>query len=232
MHYGLLTIDFTETMMSTSFDATKLTLQNMKSYYNCTGSQTRANGDCDVNPGAYRKVISENRYTKVYNATSLYVTLSSDDYAELLLESSICKSRSDTYLIMDTNTTKSTTHEWATKITDGEAQPAGVYVADELSPMFRSWTMNMDTGVMNMTFAEPVNISSFNAESVNFQAAVNLGIEPNANTLALTNQNITKLSGDGVEISMNIGTYNLNRVKALFPLGTEVRMNRINPSII
>ncbi|GMH59898.1 hypothetical protein TrRE_jg13421, partial [Triparma retinervis] len=221
MHYGLLTIDFTETMMSTSFDATKLTLQNMKSYYNCTGSQTRANGDCDVNPGAYRKVISENRYTKVYNATSLYVTLSSDDYAELLLESSICKSRSDTYLIMDTNTTKSTTHEWATKITDGEAQPAGVYVADELSPMFRSWTMNMDTGVMNMTFAEPVNISSFNAESVNFQAAVNLGIEPNANTLALTNQNITKLSGDGVEISMNIGTYNLNRVKALFPLGTE-----------
>jgi len=221
MHYGLITIDFSDTMMSTSFDATKITLQNVRSYYNCTGAQTRANGDCSVTTGAYRKVISENKYTKVYNATSLYVTLNSADYSDLLLETSIATSTSNTYLIMGVNATKSTSKEWAAKIEDGSAHPAGTYVADELSPMFRSWTMDMNTGVMDLTFAEPVNISSFNAEAVNFQAAMNLGIEPNANTIALTNTNITKLSGDGATISVNIGTYNLNRVKALYPLGTE-----------
>ena len=212
-------------MMSTSFDATKLTLQNTVSYYTCTGSQTRANGDCDVTAGAVRKVISANRYTKVYNATSLYVTLTADDYADLQLEPSLCKSTSDTYLVMGVNATKSTTKEWAAQIADGSAHPVGIYTADELSPMFRSWTMDMDTGVMTMTFGEPVNITTFNAESVNFQAAQNLGIDTSANTIALTNKNITRLSGNGVQISFNIGTYNLNRVKALYPLGTQVRMD-------
>lgn len=75
MHYGLITVQFSEEMMSKFFDATKITLQNTQSYYNCTGSQSRDNGDCDVSTGALRIPISSNAYSSVYNATSLYVSI-------------------------------------------------------------------------------------------------------------------------------------------------------------
>jgi len=74
---------------------------------------------------------------------------------------------------------------------------------------------------MNLTFAEPVNITTFKAASIQFQADTNLGINPHANTIALTNTNVTELSGHGNTVAFNIGTYNLNRIKALYPLGTE-----------
>jgi len=132
--------------MSQSFDATKLTIQNVASYYTCTGSQTRANGDCAVTTGAFRKVITENRYTKAYNATSLYVTLSPDDYSALLQETSVCTSQSNTYLLVGDQAAKSTSLEYATAVFDGSGRPAGTFTADALSPSFRSWTMNMNNG--------------------------------------------------------------------------------------
>ena len=73
MHYGLMTVQFSEEMMSKFFDATKITLQNVQSYYNCTGSQVAPS--CPVSTGALRVPISSNAYSSVYNATSLYVSI-------------------------------------------------------------------------------------------------------------------------------------------------------------
>ena len=221
MHYGLITLSFSDTMMSKTFDATKLTLQNTKSYYNCTGSQTREAGNCPVSSGAYRLRISENRFTRIYNATSLYVSLSPSDYSALLLEPTIAKGLGSSFITMDVNTTRATTMEYAKAIQDGNARQATTYKADALSPSFKSWTMNMDTGIMNLTFAEPVNGSTFVASSLSFQAASNLGIDTSANALALSTTNVTVLSEPAETVSVDVGLYNLNRIKALYPLGTE-----------
>ena len=105
MHYGLLTLTFSETMMSKFFDATKIILQNTASYYNCTSSQTAPT--CNISTGALRLPITSNSYSSVYNATSLYVSIGSADYATLSMASTMATESSNTWLVMPENTTVS-----------------------------------------------------------------------------------------------------------------------------
>lgn len=98
-------------------------------------------------------------------------------------------------------------------------QQASELTADALKPAFSSYTLDMDTGYMNLTFGEPVNASSFLASGITFQATDNLGTNADANTITLTNMNVTVMSGDGLRIKVDLGLKNLNDIKALSPLG-------------
>ena len=71
----------------------------------------------------------------------------------------------------------------------------------------------MDKGLMNITFGEPVNASSFVASSISFQAAENLGTSPSAETISLSSTNVTVLSPDGLTQVIDLGLNNLNNIK-------------------
>ncbi|GMH88778.1 hypothetical protein TrST_g6209 [Triparma strigata] len=229
MHYGLMTVQFSEEMMSKFFDATKITLQNVQSYYNCTGSQVAPS--CPVSTGALRVPISSNAYSSVYNATSLYVSIVGADYAVLSMAATIATSVDNTYIIVDENVTRSSGDLSVSKaVVDGAALKASTFTADALKPAFSSYTLDMDSGYMSMTFGEPVNASSFLASGITFQATDNIGTNPDANTITLSNTNVTVLSSDGLTINVDLGLKNLNDIKALSPLGINTEKTYLSIS--
>jgi hypothetical protein len=148
------------------------------------------------------------------------VALTSSDYSSLILAPNFASSTSTTYAVVAAGVTKSTDGlEDAGAVLDGAAVRATTFVADELKPAFSSWQMDMDSGVMTMSFGEPVNASSFDATGVNFQAASNLGMAEGAETIALAGTNVTVTSPDGLVQTIDVGRANMNAVKALAPLG-------------
>ena len=74
MSYGLITIEYSQVVVSKTFDWSTVQIQNVKSYYDCTGTALTGS-DCPVTAGAKRKTIMGNKYYKVYNATSLYISI-------------------------------------------------------------------------------------------------------------------------------------------------------------
>ena len=106
MSYGLITIEYSTVMVSKTFDWSTVSIQNVPSYYNCTG--TSLNGTaCPITDGAKRQEISGNNYYKVYNATSLYISILIDDYADFASTTGIGKRENNTYLVIEPNSARS-----------------------------------------------------------------------------------------------------------------------------
>ena len=206
MHYGSITVTFSESVMSKHFDATLMTLQNGPAYHNSTYS-TKIGHDYPIT----QIPISGNGYNVVFNATSMLIVIPAVDYAALILADNMATLTSNTYAIFGPSLSKTTDGQVASDaIVDGEGMQCSAVTADGLAPAFSNWQMDMDTGYMTLNFGEPVNASSFDATGINFQRAVNLGVTTDAETITLSNTNVTVLSSNGLVQQIDIGQANLN----------------------
>ena len=88
MHYGLLTLMFSETMQSKYFNSSKVILQS--------GADSTASGVTSIR-------LDNNLYTQIYNATSMYISLSPSYYSTLSLDSDFGSSATNTFVRIDEN---------------------------------------------------------------------------------------------------------------------------------
>jgi hypothetical protein len=58
-----------------------------------------------------------------------------------------------------------------TQIANGYALRAAAYVPDRLPPFLLSWTLDMNSGAMSLTFNEPVSLPSFDPTAITLQQA-------------------------------------------------------------
>lgn len=56
-----------------------------------------------------------------------------------------------------------------TPIANGAAMRASTYVPDRLPPFLLAFSLDMNTGALNLTFNEPVDLTSFRASAITLQ---------------------------------------------------------------
>jgi len=205
-------------MQSKYFNSSTVVLQSGARRFNCTGSQTVP--DCPAYSSATSYRLNANLYTNIYNATSLYISMASADYGAISLDDSFGTAASNTFLTLDQNCSLSETMEWAEGINDGAGMQAAAITADVLAPAFYSWSLDFDSGIMDINFGEPVNATSLIASNINFQEIENMGTNAAANIIALTGTNVTILTDNGSSQKINLGNVNMNKIKSLSPLAT------------
>ncbi len=211
MSYGLLTLVFSEKSMSTTFDATKVTIQNRLSSSGGAGFQSLT--------------FSGNSYTKVYNSTSLYIAIPIDDYAALSLNPSLAKSVATSYLVVGAGAVKAADSAKAlsSAVVNGAALPVAAFTPDATAPSFLTWNMNMNDGTITLNFNEPMDYTYVVPGNLQFQSVVNLGKGALGNKmLTLTSNNfVNKNTQNGKTLVFDIGESNLNSIKGLTPLATS-----------
>ena len=146
--------------------------------------------------------------------------MASADYGAISLDDSFGTAASNTFLTLDQNCSLSETMEWAEGINDGAGMQAAAITADVLAPAFYSWSLDFDSGIMDINFGEPVNATSLIASNINFQEIENMGTNAAANIIALTGTNVTILTDNGSSQKINLGNVNMNKIKSLSPLAT------------
>lgn len=54
-------------------------------------------------------------------------------------------------------------------IANGRAMRARSYIPDKLPPFLQHFSLDMDSGDMNITFSEPVDLTTFDASALSIQ---------------------------------------------------------------
>ena len=191
-----LTLYFNEPVFLNSLDFSRLTLQSTSNgSYPGTVSRSLTGGE--LLPEIFQ------------GAAVVTFILAENDVAFLELNGFIATTVSNTFLsgqtgfVMDTNNITSE----ATPSTN--AMRASRFIADTSAVNFLLFTLDMNTGRMNLTFDDAVNISTFQASAVSLQSAQS---RIGSDLVSLTSSSSGSLIS-GFQVALSISTSDLNRIK-------------------
>ncbi len=204
MDASTLTLYFSETVNSLTFDPLAATLQDAREAddsYQLTGGLTES-----------------------LNDSTILVNISKTDLDALKQNTSLVTSNLDSYisftefLIADMNGNR------IVPIIDGEALVISNYTADTTAPVLIEWELDMDEGRVTMTFSETVNAYQFDPSQITFQAASEVQFFDESYTLSGGNssqENITVITFD-ILFDLTVNPDDLNTIKNLTLLATAI----------
>jgi hypothetical protein len=215
MTFGTITLEFSETMIGKSLDATKIVVQNNRTR-NCN---PKARSDCDQN--AYRRLTGAYSAPYRYNSTTITVILNEPDLINILFYENMYTGLSDTFLTINGSAIKSVFMEDNDPVQDGHALQTSSFVADSFKPVFQQFHFDMDAGTMMLEFNEPVNSSSFKPAGISIQEKSNINKGGEQYTLLkegieIIDPNVTKTF-----VNISLGFTNWNSIRALYPLCSD-----------
>ena len=170
-----------------------------------------------VNTGAaytysYTLVTSSRSAT---DSSVIEITLSQNDLNNINAISGLATSKSNTYLIAGVNTAEDKVGLSLTEITPDSALWVSNYTRDSIAPQLDSFVLNMSSGILQLTFAETVQFSSFDPTQVtikNMPGDTGLSI-------SLTGGMISE--NEGPILSLELSNDDLNDIKFYTNLGTS-----------
>lgn len=145
-----MTFRFSEAVVRSTFDPTKVILQFS-----------------ETDDTKKHKLLTDNSGTSDGSSNvEVVVALNDDDVVALKKSLDLCKDKPSTYVSLETGVVADKAANAAVAIASGGAKQATAYEPDRKKPTLQSYFLNMETGVMSVTFDEIMKISSFNANSV------------------------------------------------------------------
>ena len=135
---------------------------------NVTGITIQSTAGVVTNTSLYYRLTSAQSVSVTTN-TIVRIVLSGEDYGALQLRPGVATSRSNTFLTMDpiTVTDRSTRPNMVQPIVAGiNAQQVSTFVQDTTPPTLLSFSLDLNTGTMTLTFDEPVLTGSFSPQQV------------------------------------------------------------------
>ena len=191
-----LTLYFNEPVFLDSLDFSRLTLQST-SNGSFPGTVSRSLTGGELLPEIFQ------------GAAVVTFILAENDVAFLELNGFIVTTVNNTFLsaqngfVMDTNNITSVATPYS------NAMQASRYIADTSAVNFLSFTIDMNTGRMNLTFDDAVNISTFQASAISLQSAQS---RIGSDLVSLTSSSSGSLIS-GFQIAVSISASDLNRIK-------------------
>jgi hypothetical protein len=151
------------------------------------------------------------------NTTDVVIYFTQPEFYRLRLYPLLGSSNMTTYLSIDRGAIYSSESENSNaEYSSTDAFQVTTYVKDILPPFVVQYTLDMNSGVMNLTFSEPINNSTFQLDGLAFQNIRNnyLGT---GSYVKLINQGYSIiLTGIyNLQLSVHLGTENLNLLKIL-----------------
>ena len=199
---GHIMLYFDQFVNPTTFNVSKMTLQSTQRY---------KAGITHV----FQFQKSFNDLSTQVNATSISIYLGTTDYAKLKMLGKVGSSNTTTFLTLQTGAAISTYGHLSTHaINSSNAFAATTYTADLIPPYTKSYTLNMNHGILNMTFSEPLNNNTFQLKGLAFQSVSDNWAGTNA-YIALVNQgaNWSFVDAYNKKVSVKLGSVNLNLIK-------------------
>lgn len=217
---GKLSMTFDSEISAKTMNIRGITFQTVKNYY-ASVAETR-----DIK---FRLNTTYNDLFKQGNTTELTIYLSSDDFANLKLTPLIGRSPSTTYLTMVRDAVLSPFGRANVEVNTSNAIAPSTLVLDNFPPYVVSFILIMDTGLLTITFSEPVDVNTFTLDGLTLQSTPYLGdatndAEVEARTRDLTDRESSFVAIGNLDrtIVYQLGPYNLNQVKAKVGLADNI----------
>ena len=207
MDSALLTLSFSETVESDSLLVDQLTLQNA--------------------PTASRTVsLSNSSWHIRVDSTVIYINISFEDLSRIKLERSIASVANGTnvFLTFSNHAIQDMNGNYVIGKPDSEGVPVSEFIEDKTPPLLLSFSLDMNTGVLNMTFDEVVDALTYDVTAISLQQHQSLSNY--SEYYHLTSQFLT--SGDGLVLSQLIQGVDLNRIKTLRNLAISIATTHLS----
>ena len=154
---GTITLKFSETIDSSTFDPTGLRLMSFfrseahTTAYNLTGG-TRTTADSNI----------------------LMMTLTPSDFTAIRENADLCDRRSHCYVVASSNTVRDTSSISLTPVPEtSPGRLAQSFIYDSVMPVLLHFDLDMNLGLLTLEFSEPVNIDSIQLEEITLVSGAN-----------------------------------------------------------
>ena len=209
-------LQFSETVNASSFLPQSITIQNSIS------SPTRS-----------YTLSSSSSFTHVVDDT-IRVTLTTVDLQAIkdlsnighagALGSGLARGLSTTFISLSAGSVYDMAGNPAVAISSSRSLQAVAYTADITPPIISAFSLDMNLGILSLTFSKTVQTTSFNITAVALQ---NNPVTP---TIGYTLAATTTFTLNGVVLTITIGSNDLNSIKSNWPLASSLQTTSISAS--
>lgn len=206
LNIGLLHLTFDDVLNATSIDATKLKIQNSTSVH-----------DSNVT-----YILTSQTNVLSTNLDIVTLALSKEDVDALKLNLMLARDASSTFISFESSFAADIEGKLVMSVSMEGAAMVNSFVPDSTRPQFLSFDLDMDTGLMNMSFTEPILVVTAITREMVFHNDEPL--QEQYMMYGLTNSSILTTSATSFSILISIGYDDLNQLKEMSNLATE-RMN-------
>ena len=197
-----LILTFSETVNSSSFDPTGIVILESR-------SATSPN---------LRNLEGGSVLTPFGTIVQLQLDASDLNYMKSIVD--LASSQSNTYLALGEYTIEDMFGNMVVPIENNEALQVNNYTKDDRSPVLLSFDLDMDMGIIDLTFNETVYVPSLRVDEIIIQNYVNFTLEISFHVFS-PSANTSSASTDQPVITVNIGPDDLNEIKRLSDLSTS-----------
>ncbi|CAI8020048.1 hypothetical protein GBAR_LOCUS12008 [Geodia barretti] len=200
LNRAMVILTFTESVPSTSFNASGVIIQNHQNISEASSVYTLSGG------------------TAVSSGNTVTISLSMTDLDILNRDSSIAVSSNTTFIAISEYSFLDSSNNPVLPISSEEAIESSVFVPDESGPTLQSFSLVLDTSQLYLTFSETLNITTLNVTTITIQNAAQNSTE----SLSLTGGsfedihssvvivNITETDFYTLQTLTNLGTLSVN----------------------
>ncbi|XP_065886866.1 uncharacterized protein [Dysidea avara] len=205
---GILIMTFSETVNATSIKYTYFTL--LSGPFNDTDS---------IEPGnsftLTEAMSSEN------DSTFINITFSKEDFDEIKRLYELAISNETTYLAILEDGIRDQNNNTLVQVEVFDPRLVRIHIPDDQRPELESFDLDMDNGILLLTFSETVDVTTFDVTQITFQdrSAFNISNDTVVTNYTLTGGEYTM--ENSTIIQLNITLEDLNNIKQLPPLVTE-----------
>ena len=189
-----LSLTFSETVQASTFVPEQLMLQS---------ARTQPASSYALTGGSWT----------VTDGTVLTINLTKTDMNAIKALRSLAVSRASTYLVADSSAVRDMANNTLVALPTNDALAAASYVADSTRPTLVSYAVDMDRGVMLLTFSETMSASDLIVSQLSLAST---GLS-DAAVFTLTGTS-TVVNVDAPVLQVNMSVADLNEVKRLRPL--------------
>jgi hypothetical protein len=165
--------------------------------------------------GEFYALTAESSFTRSYAGADILVHIGQADLDQIKLRSHMCVSQASTWVDVKSEVIKDMWGDGVTPYVDADvltpAMQVSSFTKDETAPSLVYYTLNLDTGKMDLIFSETMNVSSVNVSKLVVQAQ-RLQFMGLAHRLSTDTVN-TMPNGNHIELI--IATDDLNALKVM-----------------
>jgi hypothetical protein len=208
MKHGNVTLLFSFPILPKTFNVTSLSIQNKPNF-----------------PSQIYRLTKTNTIFPEQSSHSLTFMFSNEDFNAIQKFHLLAVSEESSYITAESSLIRG---EFGDDLYETTALKASGYVDDVIPPELVSFRLDLDVEVLYLSFSETVRVSSLNVSGLIFQSSHTLPKQKYTLRNSVSNSNNT------VNITINLDGSDLDNIKALDLMGTQVGNTYLNilPSAI
>ena len=202
MNNEVLTLVFDDVIVAESFIPSLISLQNQST---------------NVDSSVY--TLSPSSQSSQDNSNIISISLAKLDVDNIKGDLTLATNANTTYVTFSTNIALDIEGRNVIGVSSGSAHKVGTYIKDTTSPQLVSYTLDMDSGLMGMTFDEPILLSSFDPTGL----TLNNAASSPTSTYGLTGGNAMPVTNPfaDTELVFELMYNDINEIKSRTTLATS-----------